>query len=94
MKKFIIISLLLFASTCFAEDKKEPVVQINPIEVIQVSCADTGLNVFQKEELGRRGCCSHHSGVCGCSAGRVVCCDDTYSPSCTCKTEDQPVEVK
>lgn len=32
----------------------------------------------------RRGCCSHHSGVCGCSDGRAVCCDNTLSPSCGC----------
>lgn len=33
----------------------------------------------------QRGCCSWHSGVCGCSLGRLVCCDGAYSPSCTCK---------
>lgn len=33
----------------------------------------------------RSGCCSWHGGVCGCdSFGRVVCCDGTTSPSCTC----------
>ena len=32
----------------------------------------------------QRGCCSHHQGVCGCSAGRTQCCDGTQSPSCTC----------
>ena len=32
----------------------------------------------------RRGCCSHHSGVCGCSSGRALCCDGTLSPSCGC----------
>jgi len=32
----------------------------------------------------RRGCCSWHGGVCGCSLGRVSCCDGTLSPSCTC----------
>jgi hypothetical protein len=31
-----------------------------------------------------RGCCSRHGGVCGCSAGRVACCDDALSPSCDC----------
>ncbi|MCM8787531.1 MAG: hypothetical protein NC935_05700 [Candidatus Omnitrophica bacterium] len=33
-----------------------------------------------------RGCCSWHGGVCGCdtSVGRQICCDGTYSPSCTC----------
>lgn len=44
----------------------------------------------EKDELGRRGCCSWHSGVCGCSDGRVVCCDGSYSPSCTCHHDDYP----
>ena len=34
--------------------------------------------------LERRGCCSHHGGVCGCENGRAVCCDGTISPSCGC----------
>lgn len=32
----------------------------------------------------KRGCCSWHGGVCGCSGGRQLCCDGTLSPSCTC----------
>ena len=32
----------------------------------------------------RSGCCSHHGGVCGCSAGRALCCDGSLSPSCGC----------
>ena len=32
----------------------------------------------------RRGCCSHHKGVCGCESGRAKCCDGTLSPSCGC----------
>lgn len=31
-----------------------------------------------------RGCCSWHGGQCGCSGERVLCCDGTLSPSCTC----------
>jgi len=39
-------------------------------------------------ELARRGCCSHHGGVCGCdqSTDRIICCDGTFSPSCRCST--------
>jgi hypothetical protein len=38
-----------------------------------------------KTEMSRRGCCSHHGGVCGCSStGRAECCDGTLSPSCGC----------
>jgi len=38
---------------------------------------------------GKRGCCSHHRGICGCDypTNRVKCCDGTLSPTCTC---DQP----
>nr|PZN25549.1 MAG: hypothetical protein DIU78_10120 [Pseudomonadota bacterium] len=36
------------------------------------------------EPPSKRGCCSWHKGVCGCSNGRVTCCDGTTSPSCTC----------
>ena len=33
----------------------------------------------------KRGCCSHHGGVPGCSSGgRTICRDGSYSPSCTC----------
>jgi hypothetical protein len=35
-------------------------------------------------ELERRGCCSHHSGVCGCEGGRAKCCDGQLSPTCGC----------
>jgi hypothetical protein len=31
-----------------------------------------------------RGCCSHHQGQCGCQGNRIVCCDNTMSPTCTC----------
>jgi hypothetical protein len=31
-----------------------------------------------------QGCCSHHGGECGCQDGRDVCCDNTFSPTCTC----------
>ena len=34
--------------------------------------------------FAKRGCCSWHKGVCGCSGGRAACCDGTLSPSCGC----------
>ena len=41
-------------------------------------CLNTG------EPMGKRGCCSHHGGVCGCSGSKQRCCDGTNSPSCMC----------
>lgn len=44
------------------------------------------LILFSIENVdAKRGCCSWHDGVAGCSSsGRVICNDGTYSPSCTC----------
>lgn len=43
-----------------------------------------GLFLFIGTSLATSGCCSWHGGVSGCSNGRQVCNDGTYSPSCTC----------
>lgn len=37
-----------------------------------------------RDTIERRGCCSWHGGVCGCSNGRTKCCDGTLSPTCGC----------
>jgi hypothetical protein len=34
--------------------------------------------------VAKRGCCSHHGGVCGCKGGRQLCCDGSLSPTCRC----------
>lgn len=36
------------------------------------------------ESEARRGCCSHHGGVCGCGGDTLRCCDGTDSPTCEC----------
>ena len=35
-------------------------------------------------------CCKGQKGVCGCRAGKIVCCDGKFSDSCTCNREDGP----
>lgn len=35
-------------------------------------------------------CCKANKGVCGCRAGKIVCCDKTFSDTCTCNREDGP----
>lgn len=50
-------------------------------------CMELNEQGLSPEELAQRGCCSWHKGVCGCSNGRVRCCDGTLSPSCTCATD-------
>jgi len=39
-------------------------------------------------------CCKAHKGICGCRAGKIVCCDNTTSnePGCTCHGDEGVVE--
>ncbi len=53
--------------------------------ILIVMLLTTGAGFALSSHLAQRsGCCSHHGGVCGCSGGRAVCCDGTFSPSCGC----------
>jgi len=76
MKK-IVLGLLLI-SGLFAD------VNIQDTTTAKQSCEEV-MKTGDKKLIAQRGCCSWHQGVCDCSNGRVVCCDGTKSPSCTCK---------
>jgi hypothetical protein len=47
-------------------------------------CPTNALNVAQLD------CCKGHKGICGCRAGKIVCCDGSVStdPNCTCHGDD------
>lgn len=57
--------------------------------VDQQQCATLQSEGASQEQMARRGCCSWHGGVCGCSGSTVVCCDGQNSPSCTCHKDDR-----
>ncbi|HNQ03006.1 MAG TPA: hypothetical protein PKH69_00185 [Thiobacillaceae bacterium] len=38
-------------------------------------------------QVSQTDCCKGHKGVCGCRAGKIVCCDNTVSPNCTCHAD-------
>lgn len=85
--KHIFLLTTLLSSFAFAQEPIEPQqIQTTPTEQNQ----STQKPFFDKKEYQlddkaeRRGCCSHHDGVCGCSGGRAQCCDGSLSPSCGC----------
>lgn len=42
------------------------------------------------DRLAQIDCCKGHKGICGCRAGKIVCCDGTAStePGCTCHGDE------
>jgi hypothetical protein len=38
----------------------------------------------------QQSCCKANKGVCGCRAGKIVCCDKTFAEGCSCAQEDGP----
>jgi hypothetical protein len=95
MKSIIISLLFLLSLQLFASDTNNDFT-IKPQTIDCEAIFKSG----DKSLLAQSGCCSHHSGVCGCQSGRVTCCDGSYSPSCTCKggetiiDEDEGFKIK
>lgn len=78
---------LLFALTpAFAAGPIPPLPLDRPLEACPVQAAS-----FQVAQLA---CCKKNKGVCGCRAGKIVCCDNTTStePGCTCHGDEPIVE--
>ena len=86
MKILIVVTAFLFAASANAGDK--PADTNLPQQAQHISCEELKASGESHELLAQRGCCSWHKGVCGCSNGRVTCCDGTTSPSCTCAKDD------
>jgi len=85
LKIFILTSLVsisAFAGDCTTTEKVEAPNILRQLASTAESPKDTKSSSSQDAE--RSGCCSHHRGVCGCSFGRAVCCDGSYSPTCGC----------
>ena len=75
--------LVLGASSNSFADEVKFSESANPSQDLNLEIAISNAN----QKIARSGCCSWHGGVCGCIGGRVVCCDGTFSPSCTCNRD-------
>ena len=87
MKIKIVLGLLLVSNMAFAQEPSEPQqIQTTPNqqEKIKQFFENKKDECQLDDKAERRGCCSHHDGVCGCSGGRAQCCDGSLSPSCGC----------
>src|SRR5512143_611377 len=91
-----LLALLAFAPTFFvlpaaadSTTKLTPAAAA-PLETISPQAC---LANAKGKHVAQLNCCSGHKGLCGCRAGKIVCCDGTVStePGCTChRAEELP----
>ena len=54
--------------------------------MVKQTCPVPG-QAMHLSQISQTDCCKGHKGVCGCRAGKIVCCDGTVSPDCTCHAD-------
>lgn len=90
-----ILALLAFVPALFAlpataadPAQRNPTASQQPTALQPCPPGVKGMHVAQID------CCKGHKGVCGCRAGKIVCCDNTVStePGCTCRGDDGVLE--
>jgi len=53
------------------------------------SCAENTAGGAAAGQLAQGGaCCKANKGVCGCRAGKIVCCDKSFAANCPCNRDD------
>ena len=93
----VLFALLAFAQSFLllpaAADTGVPADRTSAV-VLQKSVAPqacpANLEGLSRAQVAQLDCCKGHKGICGCRAGKIVCCDNTIStePGCTCHGDE------
>lgn len=93
-----LLAMLAFVPACFmlpatADSTVPPTpVAAQPKSISPEACLANakGMHLAQIQTA----CCKDHKGICGCRAGKIVCCDNSTSkePGCTCHGDEGFVE--
>ena len=93
-----LLALLAFVPACFvlpaaADSTVDPApAAAQPKSISPEACIANakGMHLAQVQTA----CCKAHKGICGCRAGKIVCCDNSTSkePGCTCHGDEGVVE--
>ena len=52
------------------------------------ACLESAVKSGKSVQAAQAACCAKNKGVCGCRAGKIVCCDKSFAPGCTCAQDD------
>ncbi|OJW76549.1 hypothetical protein [Thiobacillus sp. 65-1402] len=88
-----LLATLAFVATGFA---LQAVADSIPAPAVQAEALspEACLARAKGDRVAQLSCCKAHKGVCGCRAGKIVCCDNTTStePGCTCHRDEGVTE--
>ncbi len=61
-----------------------------PAPAVEAAAPATCRPADRLAQVTQTECCKAHKGICGCRAGKIVCCDGSTSKElgCTCHGED------
>lgn len=82
--------LMLPAAADSSVDRSPAALQQKPVSTEACLANAKGMQLAQIQTA----CCKAHKGICGCRAGKIVCCDNSTSnePGCTCHGDEGVVE--
>ena len=90
-----LLAVLAFVPTCFllpaaADSAADHAPAAMQLETITPQACPANLEGLSRTQVVQLDCCKAHKGVCGCRAGKIVCCDNTTSaePGCTCHGDE------
>lgn len=93
-----LLALLAFVPACFmlpaaadsTVDRTPAAAQPKSISTEACIANAKGMQLAQIQTA----CCKDHKGICGCRAGKIVCCDNSTSkePGCTCHGDEGVIE--
>lgn len=85
----ILFSLPLAASAGTAEmSAPMPEAGTGQVSSTLQPCAVDAAGKLNVAQTSQTECCKGHKGICGCRAGKIVCCDGTASEKCTCHGDE------
>lgn len=97
----VLFALLAFAQALFLlPAAADTVAPVNPSAAVAAQNATpletcpTSLKGMNLAQVTSTECCKDQKGICGCRAGKIVCCDGKPSthPGCTCHGDDGFIE--
>lgn len=93
-----LFALLAFVPTCFllpaaADSSVDVTPAITQQKFISPEACLANAKDMHLAQI-QTACCKAHKGICGCRAGKIVCCDNSTSnePGCTCHGDEGVVE--